>query len=449
MIKKFLPFLLTISMILPLYGAEGDGRILPYTIHQYKMKNGLNVVTVPFESPGIASFYIVVRAGSRDEMEEGKTGFAHFFEHMMFRGTDKYSKEKYSDELKAIGASANANTSLDRTVYHMTGNALMLDKMFELEADRFQFLKYSVQDFKTEAGAVKGEYTKNSASPYVQLDEKVNDVAFDRHTYKHTTMGFYNDVVDMPNQYEYSLEFFRRFYRPEYTTLIVVGDVQPEKVNQMAENYFGQWGRGEWVSKIPSEPVQTATRYTHVKMPGFPPLVSLSYKSPAYTDSSIDAAALSLFCSITFSEKSPLYKKLVIQEQRVRDLSAGLSFTRDPYLLEIQASLVDAKELQAIKDELVRSIEEVKTNGVSQKELDETRTRMRYSFIMGMDSPERIAQSLSYYTWITGNPESLNTAYRLYDKVTIDDIRKAVSTYLRPENLTIGTISSDENSPVK
>lgn len=449
MIKKFLPVLLTISMILPLYGAEGDGRILPYTIHQYKMKNGLNVVTVPFESPGIASFYIVVRAGSRDEMEEGKTGFAHFFEHMMFRGTDKYSKEKYSDELKAIGASANANTSLDRTVYHMTGNALMLDKMFELEADRFQFLKYSVQDFKTEAGAVKGEYTKNSASPYVQLDEKVNDVAFDRHTYKHTTMGFYKDVVDMPNQYEYSLEFFRRFYRPEYTTLIVVGDVQPEKVNQMAENYFGQWGRGEWVSKIPSEPVQTATRYTHVKMPGFPPLVSLSYKSPAYTDSSIDAAALSLFCSITFSEKSPLYKKLVIQEQRVRDLSAGLSFTRDPYLLEIQASLVDAKELQAIKDELVRSIEEVKTNGVSQKELDETRTRMRYSFIMGMDSPERIAQSLSYYTWITGNPESLNTAYRLYDKVTIDDIRKAVSTYLRPENLTIGTISSDENSPVK
>jgi zinc protease len=449
MTKKLLTILLAVWIIWPLSAADGDGRILPYTIHQYKMKNGLNVVTVPFESPGIASFYIVVRAGSRDEIEEGKTGFAHFFEHMMFRGTEKYSKEKYSDELKAIGASANANTSLDRTVYHMTGNALMLDKMFELEADRFQFLKYSVQDFKTEAGAVKGEYTKNSASPYVQLDEKVNDVAFDKHTYKHTTMGFYKDVVDMPNQYEYSLEFFRRFYRPEYTTLIVVGDVQPEKVNQMAEKYFGQWSRGEWVSKIPSEPVQTSTRYTHVKMPGFPPLVSLSYKSPAYNDSSVDAAALSLFCSITFSEKSPLYKKLVIQEQRVRDLNAGLSFTRDPYLLEIQASLVDAKELQAIKDELVSSIEEVKTKGVGQKELDETRTRMRYSFMMGMDSPERIAQSLSYYTWITGNPESLNAAYRLYDKVTVDDIRKAVGKYLKAENLTIGTISSDENSPVK
>ncbi|MBK7964406.1 MAG: insulinase family protein [Bacteroidetes bacterium] len=216
-------------------------KILPYPILQHKMANGLNVVTVPYDSPGLAAFYIVVRVGSRDEIEEGKTGFAHFFEHMMFRGTEKYSKEQYSDALKATGASANANTWLDRTVYHMTGNAQKLEKMFELEADRFMNLKYSIQDFKTEAGAVKGEYTKNSASPFSQMDEKMNDVAFTSHTYKHTTMGFFKDVVDMPNQYEYSMEFFKRFYRPEYTTIIVVGDVTDEKVNQLAEQYFGSW----------------------------------------------------------------------------------------------------------------------------------------------------------------------------------------------------------------
>src|SRR5215211_4703712 len=136
-------------------------KILPFPIQQKALANGLNVVTVPFNSPGLAAFYIVVRAGSREEVEEGKTGFAHFFEHMMFRGTDKYSKEAYDEIMKSIGASANANTSLDRTVYHFTGNASMLETMFELEADRFQNLKYSVHDFKTEAGAVKGEYTKN------------------------------------------------------------------------------------------------------------------------------------------------------------------------------------------------------------------------------------------------------------------------------------------------
>jgi len=132
------------------------------------MDNGLNVVTVPYPSPGLAAFYIVVRAGSRDEIEAGHTGFAHFFEHMMFRGTDKYPNEKYSEVLKSTGASANANTSLDRTLYHMTGSADKLELMFELEADRFQNLNYSVDGFKTEAGAVKGEYTKNSANPYVK-----------------------------------------------------------------------------------------------------------------------------------------------------------------------------------------------------------------------------------------------------------------------------------------
>ena len=289
--------------------ATKSPKILPYPIYQHAMSNGMNVVTVPYDSPGIAAFYIVVRVGSRDEIEPGKSGFAHFFEHMMFRGTDKYSKEKYSNALKAIGASANANTWLDRTLYHMTGNASMLEQMFELESDRFMNLKYSEQGFKTEAGAVKGEYTKNSASPYSQLDEKLNDVAFDKHTYKHTTMGFFADVVDMPNQYEYSKEFFKRFYKPEYCTVIVVGDVKPEQVNALTEKYFGMWERGTYKNTIPIEPEQKITKYTNVKVENFPPMVSVNFKSPAYSDNSLDMASIDMLNSILFSEKSALYKK--------------------------------------------------------------------------------------------------------------------------------------------
>src|SRR5450432_3068496 len=113
--------------------ASQNEKILPYTIYQKKLSNGLNVVTVPYNSPGLAAFYIVVRAGSRDEIEPGKTGFAHFFEHMMFRGTDKYPSDKYSAILKSTGASANANTDLDRTIFHMTGNSAKLETMFEIE----------------------------------------------------------------------------------------------------------------------------------------------------------------------------------------------------------------------------------------------------------------------------------------------------------------------------
>jgi len=249
--KNFI-FLLLMGLIL--FSASGfgsdSGKILPYPIHQNRLANGLNVVTVPFDSPGLAAFYIVVRVGSRNEVEKGVTGFAHFFEHMMFRGTDKYSKEKYNEVLKSIGASANANTSLDRTIYHMTGNAEKLELMFEIESDRFQNLNYSEHGFKTEAGAVKGEYTKNIASPYTKLYEMMVNTAFDVHTYKHTTMGFFDDILDMPNQYDYSLDFFKRYYRPEYSTVVVVGDVTPEKVNSLAEKFFGKWEKGNYQSDL-------------------------------------------------------------------------------------------------------------------------------------------------------------------------------------------------------
>ena len=158
---KIVCFLALAGMVLGVSRAEGAERILPYPIHTHTLANGLQVVTVPFDSPGLASLYIVVRVGSRNEIEKGVTGFAHFFEHMMFRGTDAYPTEKYMEVLKSTGASANAVTSNDRTMYHMTGNADKLDVMFALESDRFINLNYSEHDFKTEAGAVKGEYTKN------------------------------------------------------------------------------------------------------------------------------------------------------------------------------------------------------------------------------------------------------------------------------------------------
>jgi zinc protease len=424
-------------------------KILPYPIYQKKLANGLNVVSVPYKSPGLAAFYIVVRAGSRDEIEPGKTGFAHFFEHVMFRGTEKYSSHQYSEILKSVGASANANTSLDRTVYHMTGNATKLETMFELEADRFQNLKYSIQDFKTEAGAVKGEYTKNVANPYSQLNEKVAETAFKEHTYAHTTMGYLKDIVDMPNQYEYSLEFFNRFYRPEYSTIIVVGDIEPAKVEALAQKYFGNWKKGNYVSKVLPEPVQTETRFTHIQKTGFPPLLDLNFKSPAYSDSNKEVAALDVLVSMLFSEKSALYKKLVLNEQKVRQLYGNVEMTRDPYLFSISASVVKAEDLQYVKDEIMKVLEAAKTQKQDEALLEETKSRLKYSFIMAMDTPSSIAEVLSQSVWLTADPESINRLYAMYDKVTSDDLLNAAKKYFVTTALTIATISPDAENTVK
>jgi zinc protease len=448
---RLLAFLLLIAA--GMYTASGQTavkkKILPFGIQQKKMDNGLNVVTVPFNSPGLAAFFIVVRVGSREEVEEGKTGFAHFFEHMMFRGTEKYSSDAYNLVLKSIGASANANTSFDRTVYHMTGNAGMLEKMFEIEGDRFQHLKYSEHDFKTEAGAVKGEYTKNSASPYQQLFEKVLSTAFDKHTYKHTTMGFFKDVVDMPNQYDYSLVFFDRFYRPEYTTIVVVGDVNAIDVNKYAEKYFGNWKHGNYSPKIEMEPEQTATRYAHVKNPAFPPYLSLNYKGPAFSDKNIDLPALSILTTLLFDQSGELYDRLVVKEQKARSISGGPFLGRDGLLINIGSSLVKAADLQYIKDEITKALENAKTVPVDAKKLAETKSNIKYSFAMRLDSPDQIANSLAQYIWLSGNPESLNNYYSLFDKVTAADIMKVAQKYFNSNSLTIATIGPGDECVVK
>ena len=448
-ILKILPLILLTLACAPgeKDGGQDDG-VFPYTVHQKALPNGLNVVTVPYESPGIASFYIIVRAGSREEVEQGKTGFAHFFEHMMFRGTDKYPTDVYNEELKSIGAAANANTWLDRTVYHMTGNAEMLDKMFEMEADRFQNLNYSVHGFKTEAGAVKGEYTKNYASPMMQLNEKTVDVAFDNHTYKHTTMGFWDDVVDMPNQYEYSLLFFDRFYRPEYSTILVVGDVTADLVNDLAEKYFGEWERGSYVPEIPVEPEQTETRFAHIQNANFPPYISLNYKSPAFNPDSKESASLSVISQILFSQKSELYKKLVIEERKCRYLGGGAMFTRDPYLFSVRSSLHNPEDMQLVKDEVIKSIQGLIDNGVDPKVLSDTKSHVKYDFATGLDSSTSIAEVLSYSIWATGDPEAFGRFFNLIETISVQDLQETAKKYFIPEHLTISTISPEEEGGV-
>src|SRR5262245_39034796 len=159
-----------------------EAKIFPFPYTMDDLDNGLRVITVPLPYPDLVAFYAVVRAGSRNEIEPGKSGFAHFFEHMMFRGTEKYPPEKYNEIMKVIGADHNAFTSDDLTAYHALFGKQDLETVFELEADRFQHLKYPEDAFRTEAKAVLGEYNKNSANPLTKLLEVMRDKSFVKHT---------------------------------------------------------------------------------------------------------------------------------------------------------------------------------------------------------------------------------------------------------------------------
>jgi len=255
-------FVLPVSAFAQGAGAPSD--ILPFKASEKTLPNGLKVIVVPTGFPNLVSLQIPVQTGSRNEVEPGKSGFAHFFEHMMFRGTKAYPPDVYNAIITKAGARQNAYTSDDLTNYHITFAKEDLDKILEIEADRFKNLSYEEDAFKTEARAVLGEYNKNSANPIRKILEVQRNNAYTTHTYKHTTMGFIKDIEDMPNQFEYSKTFFSRWYRPEKATVIVAGDVEPERVFALVEKYFGDWERGTFTVDIPQEPEHKGPVYAHV-----------------------------------------------------------------------------------------------------------------------------------------------------------------------------------------
>jgi zinc protease len=424
-------------------GSAGGSKLFtyPYTIDD--LPNGLRLITVPTDYPNLVSLYVVVSAGSRNEVEAGKSGFAHFFEHMMFRGSENYTPEQREELFKRAGADTNAYTTDDRTVYHATFSKDDLEEIMKAEADRFQRLKYSPEQFKTEAKAVKGEYDKNSANPFSKMHEVLRETAFNKHTYAHTTMGYLKDIDDMPNQYEYSKQFFQRFYRPEYATVVIVGDITQARALDLTKRYWGTWQRGSYKADIPSEPAQDGPRTAHIPWdaPTLPHM-AIAFHAPKYSDSSKEMAALDIFQDIAFGENSDLHQQLVLKEQKVDVLEADFDHKADPELFTVYVRVKDPAQVSYVREQILKTFERYKTELIDQAQLDATRSRTRYSFALAMNSNDNIASALAPYIALERTPETLNRLFATYQTVTPEDIRDAVRKYFREESRTIVTLAT-------
>ncbi len=424
------------------YAADLPQKTFPFSYTQEDLPNGLRLVTIPTDSPNLVSIYIVVQTGSRNEVEPGKTGFAHLFEHMMFRGTEAYPPEKYDEVLKRAGAASNASTSNDRTEFHTTFSKEDLPTILSMEADRFQHLKYSLEAFKTETGAVLGEYNKNSANPGEKMEEVLHDTAFDRHTYKHTTMGFLDDVKNMPAQYDYSIQFFGRYYRPEYTTIIVAGDVDPKQVRPLVDKAFGGWARGSYHPDIPVEPKQQGPREAHVDWPSPTlPMLTIAYKGPAYTDTQKDSAALDVFATLVFGANSELYQKLVVKEQKLDSMNAGAPSSVDPDLFTIRARLKHAEDMPAIRKEILDTVARFQSELIAADKLEAIKKRERYGFTMRLDNSESVASTVAEYVALKRSPETIDKLYAQYAALTPEDLRDVARKYLIESGRTIVTLT--------
>lgn len=418
--------------------------VFPYPIDIRELANGLRVACAPMPVRGVASLYIVVRAGSRNEVEPGRSGFAHFFEHMMFRGTPAYPPERYEAILQETGAASNAYTDDDCTVYHTTLASEDLPRMLEMEADRFRNLSYSEAAFRTEALAVLGEYAKDSAEPLNKLLEVLRDTAFDVHTYKHTTMGFLRDIERLPEMYDYSRLFFQRFYRPEHTVLILAGDVDPVRTGALVERHWGGWARGGYRGAIPAEPVSTTPRRARIPWPARTlPYIAVAFRAPAFSVTEPDSAALELIGCLGFSESSPLYERLVIAEQSADMLWASAPDHIDPYLFNVFARLKAPEAAGSVLTAILECLESFGAAPADADRFEAARSHLRAQFALSLEDCESAAASLAHYTALTGDPASLNARYRLYEALAPEDLRRAARRVFVENGRTIVTLEEE------
>ena len=417
------------------------GGTFPYEIQRVTLTNGLRVLLVRMPSEGLVAYWTVVRTGSRDEVEAGVTGFAHFFEHMMFRGTEKYPATVYNGIVTSMGASANAFTSDDLTAYHLSLTRGDLVRVIEIESDRFQHLSYAEPAFKTEAGAVYGEFHKGRTSPFFVLHEAMHNAAFDRHTYKHTTIGFEADIKRMPEQYEYSKRFFQRFYRPDNAVLLVVGDFDAEATLAAVRQHYADWKPGYVPPEVPVEPEQTAQRRLDVAFDGQTlPILAFGFKGVPFLPRDPVMVAATLLEELAFGETSELYRQLVLQQQRLQFLRADFGFNRDPGLWTLTAMVREAAEVPAVEREIWANLSRLREQGVPSARLDAVRSRVRNGLLSGLASPREVAGLLSRFVALTGDVTALDEYVETIRQVTPDHVRQAAQQYLIPERSTVATL---------
>ena len=423
--------------------SSSGGLAFPFPVKEKTLANGLRVYVVAYDSPGLVAYYSVVRTGSRNEVEAGKSGFAHFFEHMMFRGTERYSQDAYNAVIKEMGADSNAFTSDDLTVYHILAGNAALPKIVDIEADRFQHLQYKEPDFQKEARAVLGEYNKNASNPIEKMVEVLYDNAYSTHTYKHTTMGFLKDIENMPNEFGYSRQFFDRYYRPDNVTLLVVGDVDAENVFSLVEKAYGGWARGPARPSVPTEPPQKKGKQAEVQWKGATlPMLLEGYHVPGFSTTNVDLPALDVLAELLFAERAPLYKKLVINEQKVESLSGSADPHVDPNLFTILARIKKPADVAYVETAINDEIARIAREGVDERTLAEVLSHVKYGFAGQLSTADRTATTAASFIALTGTLSSINDYFALYDKVTSADVKRVAQFYFTPNNRTVVTLKA-------
>ncbi|MFY9527426.1 MAG: pitrilysin family protein [Candidatus Acidiferrales bacterium] len=406
-------------------------------ITSHTLANNLRVVLLEDHSVPAINLQVWYHVGSKDE-RPGRTGFAHLFEHLMFKGSAHVGPEEHSRIIEAIGGIDNAQTNDDTTVYWQTFPSNYLERVIWLEADRLGSLNVDEANFKSEREVVKEERRRTVDNrPYGLIQEDLYAAAFTTHPYHHTTIGSMEDlnkatVADVR-------DFHDTYYKPNNATLVIVGDFRSEEALAWAQKYFE--GIPASVGPIPRaaqpEPPQEKERVLKKSYSNTPlPAVVIGYKMPArYAP---DSYPLDLASNILAGGESSLLYQSLVYKDRIAVQSGGFGyFTEDPNLFWAYAIMNQGHTAEEGEKAVVAVLEELKTQPVNAKKLDKAKNQEISGFILGRETDREKGDAIGAATVLGKDPNLVNTELDRYLNVNADEIQKVAQDYFVSGHSTV------------
>jgi zinc protease len=415
-------------------------------IQQHELANGLKVLFYEDHSVPVLNLQIIYHVGSKNE-PPGRSGFAHLFEHIMFKGSENVDSEEHKVYVESIGGAYNAGTDFDTTTYWETIPSNYLERFLWLEADRMRALNVNQENFVSERDVVKEEkQLRYDTPPFGRLLEYMLSNTYKVHPYKVPAIGKVEDLNAA--KLEDVQAFHSRFYVPNNATMIISGDFNPAQAMQWIEKYFGPVPKGQPISRdIPQEPAQNGERRATVYDNHTPlPLAMITFHIPKAGDP--DNYALEVAGNIlSQGESSRIYRDMVYEKQMALAAGGQSLVLEDPGVFFFYAILQAGHTAEEGEKALLDQVQQLQAQPVSEEELEKAKNQIISGLVFGRETVQQKADAIGYAAVILGDLSMVNQQLPLYQKVTAADVQRVAQKYFRPDNRTVVYMLPEASRP--
>jgi zinc protease len=403
------------------------------------LPNGLTLVLSEDHSTPIVHVNLTYHVGSKNE-KPGRTGFAHLFEHLMFKGSKNVLPEAHTSYVASVGGQSNAFTTDDETTFWETVPSQYLPLVLWLEADRMATLRIDKDTFTNEREVVKEERRMRvDNQPYGRLNEIIYDQAFTVHPYKHPTIGSMADLEAA--SVEDVRDFYRTFYVPSNATIVIVGDFEASQALQLVNQYLGRVPKAEREvpRDIPKEPAQTKEKRVTLQQPVPLPAVVVAYH--VTYDGNPDSYPLHIASKVlSDGQSSRIYKKLVYDKQMAVAAFGSANLIEDPNLFYAVAIVQPGHTTEEVGAALIAELDRLKTEPITEHELQRTKNQFARDYILNRESNQQKAGQLSHAVVIHRDIKTADGEFEIFQGITVDDVQRVARTYFKPENRLVLTL---------